>query len=223
MKRSIVTIITMLTLGLIPATASATTSTDVCVSKLPFVSLVTPLSGACGTEASLVEFDEEGPAGPTGPTGPKGAEGETGAQGPKGETGAPGSLIIARIRLAEPISVSTSGKVTLPLVTSSWTQGAEEMNQMFQSGGPGPKAIARTTNPSCTQPTQKLNIEEKLTPAANNNESGPIVFWFETGSSQSHTITLKVGGSYCENSKHEAIEDTAEIESIEPIDIIGIK
>jgi hypothetical protein len=124
--------------------------------------------------------------------------------------------------LAEPVSVSTGSKVTLPLTTSSWTQGSEELNQLFQSPNGG-NAIARTTNPSCTKSTQKLGIEEKLTPATNNNESGPIGFWFETGVSQSHMIVLKANGAYCENSKHEAIEDTAEIESIEPIDVIGIK
>jgi hypothetical protein len=210
MKRFIVGLVAAAAFGLIPSSAFAT-STKVCVPTHPNQTVDAPESdGECeiGFEGNPFEpylsvyIGEAGPKGETGATGPEGPKGSTGATG---ATGPAGSSIVARIRLAEPVSVATSSKVTLPLTTSSWTQGSEELNQLFQ-GPNGGKAIARTTNPSCTQSTQKLNIEEILTPVTNNNETGPIDFWFETGTSQTHTITLKAFGSYCENSRHETID-----------------
>jgi hypothetical protein len=99
-RKYLVGILAAAVVGIIPATASAS-STNLCVSNSQLVSVTTPLTlGGCLSEFTLTAFGEEGPAGPTGPTGatgatgatgPKGAEGEVGAQGPKGETGAIGA------------------------------------------------------------------------------------------------------------------------------------
>lgn len=122
-RKYLVGIIAAAMLGLIPATASATTSTDVCVSKLPFVSLVTPLSGACGTEYSLVAFGEEGPAGPTGPTG---ATGATGPEGPEGKSGSNLTLI----SMTEPITIPANTREAVPLSIESWTQSSTEIAEI---------------------------------------------------------------------------------------------
>jgi Collagen triple helix repeat (20 copies) len=92
MKRSIVAIITMFVLMLVPASAMASTSTNLCVSNSQLVSVTTPLTlGGCLSEYTLTTFGEVGPTGPAGPTGATGATGATGSQGPEGETGAQGA------------------------------------------------------------------------------------------------------------------------------------
>lgn len=102
MKRSLIAgLVAAAAIAMVPASAMATTSINLCVSKSQLVSVTTPLTGGgCLSEFTLTAFGEEGPAGPTGPTGatgatgatgPKGAEGEVGAQGPKGEKGEKGT------------------------------------------------------------------------------------------------------------------------------------
>jgi hypothetical protein len=102
-KKFLVGIVAAAALGLIPATASAS-STNLCVSSSQLVSVTTPLTlGGCLSEYTLTTFGEVGPegkegktgatgaTGATGPEGPKGAEGEVGAQGLKGEKGEKGT------------------------------------------------------------------------------------------------------------------------------------
>lgn len=89
-KKYLVGILVAAVIGIIPATASAS-STNLCVSNSQLVSVTTPLTlGECLSEFTLTEFGEEGPAGPTGPIGATGATGSTGATGATGATGPEG-------------------------------------------------------------------------------------------------------------------------------------
>jgi len=89
-KKYLVGVLVAVVVGVIPATALAS-STNLCVSSSQLVSVTTPLTlGGCLSEFTLTTFGEEGPAGPTGATGATGTKGETGARGPEGEVGAQG-------------------------------------------------------------------------------------------------------------------------------------
>ena len=55
-----------------------------------------------------------------------GPPGQPGAQGPAGPAGPPGTTIVARARLAAPMTITGEEMVDVPLTGASWTQQADE-------------------------------------------------------------------------------------------------
>jgi hypothetical protein len=98
----------------------------VCVAVKEGKPITTPKGGVCKAGYTLHEIGAEGPEGEPGPTG---AQGEPGPQGEEGQTGAPGSDIVARVHVSEPFTTAKAPGA-LTLTGASWTQGAEEVDQL---------------------------------------------------------------------------------------------
>jgi hypothetical protein len=112
---------------------------------------------------NLFFFELCGPTGPTGPVGPTGTAGAagvegttgaagvtgaTGATGERGATGPVGSSIVDRIRTAEPVAATTfPTEATVPLIGASWTQNANELNQLT-----GQVTITKPARSECLHP-----------------------------------------------------------------------
>ena len=218
-------------LALICAIAGLGTSTVAQASGPPPYKVVLPC-------INLFFFEFCGPQGPTGPTGPtgatgvEGATGVTGASGAKGETGATGpagSSIVARIRSTEAITSPTSpGEATVPLAGASWTQNADELNQLVieetittpsttecpHAGGParlhwtirldgqivgGIEGVAGETRTDVTRPVNSSN------------------YLFEPGKQTQHTITAGNVRDDCEGGTgHFTIDSVS-------VDVVGIR
>lgn len=127
MKRFLVALIAVGAM-IVPATASATSSVEVCFPKagLEGVALVSPLAGpSCSGSFELITLGKEGPAGPTGPEGPKGttgATGATGATGPEGKEGAHAGATVETVEAEQAVPANNkksrfvgcaSGKVSI--------------------------------------------------------------------------------------------------------------
>jgi hypothetical protein len=96
----------------------------------------TGATGAIGPTGTTGEPGAEGVTGPVGSTGATGQDGPSGMTGPTGPQGGPGSSIVTRIRSAGVVTLHHTtgeehGPVTdIPLTGGTWTQGAEEINQV---------------------------------------------------------------------------------------------
>jgi hypothetical protein len=71
-----------------------------------------------------------GPRGRAGEVGEAGATGETGGEGPSGAPGAPGTGVVARARSAGTVTSTTESPTPDALTAGTWTQGAEELDQL---------------------------------------------------------------------------------------------
>jgi hypothetical protein len=99
------------------------------------VSGATGAEGVAGATGPAGPADTSGGNGATGAQGVTGATGATGATGPSGPTGASGTSVMARVRSSgavETASTTTSVPSWLPdaLSTATWTQGAQELDQL---------------------------------------------------------------------------------------------
>jgi hypothetical protein len=83
-------------------------------------------TGVTGTSGAIGTRGQNGAAGATGPSGPSGGQGQTGPAGPEG---APGSSVVARVRSVGPFT-ATSEPEDVPLSGGTWTQQAEEVDQL---------------------------------------------------------------------------------------------
>lgn len=174
---------------------------------------------------NLFFFEFCGPQGPTGPTGPtgatgvEGATGVTGASGAKGETGATGpagSSIMDRIRTAEPVASTTSpSEATVPLTGASWTQNANELNQLV-----GVVTITKPAHSEClakgaagelvhspvrVDGLQTSGIGATASGETPVTETRPLTlthngeqYLFEPGTETQHTITVGPISDNCE-------------------------
>jgi hypothetical protein len=111
--------------------SGGTTPLSVCVATKEGKPITTLKAGVCKAGYTLHEIGAEGAQGEPGPSGP---QGEPGAQGEPGPTGASGSDITARVHLSEPFTTAKA-PAALSLTGSSWTQGAEEVDQLVGQVG----------------------------------------------------------------------------------------
>jgi hypothetical protein len=86
-------------------------------------------TGATGLAGSAGATGAPGPAGVTGETGATGKEGAPG-KGEQGPPGASGTSIVARARSAGAVSSATETLTADPLTDATWTQGANELDQL---------------------------------------------------------------------------------------------
>jgi hypothetical protein len=90
-------------------------------------------AGATGQAGTTGQAGAQGATGLAGNLGEKGAtgnEGAVGKEGPQGLPGASGTTIVARARSAGAVTSVTETLTADPLTGGTWTQGAEELDQL---------------------------------------------------------------------------------------------
>lgn len=95
---------------------AGSTATKLCIPEAAGQPVKTPATGGkCAKKYKLTELGAEGP------------------RGEKGEAGAPGTdgtSIVARVRSTGPFELPSAGEASVPLSGATWTQGAEELQQV---------------------------------------------------------------------------------------------
>ena len=169
-----------------------------------------------------------GPTGATGAAGPRGEGGAAGAAGPAGASGAPRgpgapvTTIIDRIRSSAPVTSSSTETKSIPLSNATWTQAANEANQLI-----GAVTVTSPTNAECAPvgpDVVQVLIDgtavgsSELTPTG-RTETLPVDSSSDLvvpGSPTLHTMTVNVNRDYCTNPVHFTIESVS-------IDLLGVQ
>jgi hypothetical protein len=104
----------------------------------------------CTSKEVALSWSQQGPQGPQGSPGPEGP------RGPEGPAGANGSSIVARLRLATPVTINVENQaVNVPLDPGTWVQRPGEVNSLVArveaTSPPSP-------HPSCHPPPQLGNV-----------------------------------------------------------------
>jgi hypothetical protein len=176
-------------------------------------------AGATGAAGLQGAGGPQGATGATGPGDPSGSPGPEGKAGSEGKAGTDGTTVVARARSLAPMVTTTAPdpnkEVAIkdyPLSSGTWTQGANEVNQLV--------GVATITVPRATECTAfnsesgdgfiELRLDGSKVGSAGGHTNGittptvttTAIGWvgpavagsiFEPGSATSHTLTAKIG------------------------------
>ena len=211
-------------------------------------SVLKALHGKVGAKGPAGRTGANGAPGQAGPAGPPGKEGQPGASSTSVVVGASGMSVVARARSVAPVETSSTEASTPtfasdPLTGGSWTQHANELDQLVGQvtltlpteasceGGNYPVAVeilldgtvvgGASANTGATEKTETVSIgwTKKALPSGAFSDEWPedVSPWlYEPGTDTSHTLTAQVA-DVCQPPS----DGHAKIQSIS-VDVLGV-